>query len=127
VGDILINEVLPAPKNTYATEWIELYNATTYTLDISNMWIDDLIGGGGSPKQIPADTFLAPGGFYVMDVNNYFNNAGDDANLLGTDGSTLYDSFSYSQTSYDLSFCRETDGSSTWLADCVATYGASNN
>ncbi len=126
VGDILINEVLPAPQSVYTTEWIELYNTTTQTLDIGNMWIDDLIGGGGSPKQIPAGTLLAAGEFYVMDVNNYFNNAGDDANLLGTDGSTLYDSFSYNQSSYDLSFCRETDGSNTWLSDCVATYGASN-
>jgi len=126
VGDVVINEVLPAPKTIFSTEWVELYNTTNNTLNISNMWIDDILGGGGSAKQIPADTFLLPGGYYVMDTSSFFNNTGDDVYLLGTDGTTVFDSHSYGRASYDLSFCRQTDGGAWATVKCTATYGSSN-
>jgi hypothetical protein len=126
IGDVVINEVLPAPNSIFSTEWIELYNTTSSSLDISGMWIDDIVGGGGAPKQIPANTTLAPGGYYVMDTSSFFNNSGDDATLLGTDGTTVFDSYTYGSASYDLSFCRTPDGG-TWAASkCTATYGSSN-
>ncbi len=125
VGDVLVNEVLPAPSTLFSTEWVELYNMTSNTLDISGMWIDDILSGGGSPKQIPADTFLAPGAYYVMDTNSFFNNSGDSVYLLGTDGSTVFDSHSYSSSSSDLSHCRQPNGG-VWATNCVATYGTSN-
>ncbi|NOZ00030.1 MAG: hypothetical protein GXP40_12655 [Chloroflexi bacterium] len=125
VGEVLVNEVLPAPQTLFSSEWVELYNTTGATLDISGMWIDDLLGGGGSPKQIPADTLLGPGGYYVMDTSRFFNNTGDDVYLLGTDGSTVFDSYSYGSATYDLSFCRQPDGGA-WAAQCTATKGTSN-
>ncbi len=125
VGDVVLNEFLPAPQTLFTTEWIELYNTTGDELDISGMWLDDLLGGGGTPKQIPADTVLAPYGYYVYEVNSYLNNTGDDVYLLGTDNNTVYDTYTYGSTSYDLSFCRIPDGG-TWSANCVATYGAGN-
>lgn len=126
VGDVLVNEVLPAPKNLFSSEWVELYNTTTDTLDISGMWIDDILGGGGSPKQIPADTFLLPGGYYVMETNSFFNNTGDDVYLLGTDNSTVFDSHTYGRSKSDLSFCRQPDGGAWASSKCVATYGTGN-
>jgi len=126
VGDVLLNEFLPAPKKLFSKEWVELYNTTDRSLDISGMWIDDLSGGGGAPKQIPSGTILVPHGYYVMQMSNYLNNGGDDVNLLGTDGNTVYDSYSYSNSSYDLSYCRQPDGG-TWAARCTATMGQPNN
>jgi beta-lactamase superfamily II metal-dependent hydrolase len=125
VGEVVINEFLAAPQTLFTTEWIELYNTTGDQLDIGGMWLDDLIGGGSSPQQIPADTILEPGGYYVFEINSYLNNTGDDVHLLGTDGTTVYDSYTYGSASYDLSICRLPDGG-TWTLDCVATKGTSN-
>lgn len=125
VGEVLLNEFLPAPQTLFTTEWVELYNPTADRLDISGMWIDDLLNAGGAPKQIPANTILEPGGYYVMEMSSYLNNSSDDVRLLGTDGSTVYDSYSYSSYSYDLSYCRLPDGG-TWASGCTATKGTTN-
>ncbi len=125
VGEVLLNEFLPAPQTLFTTEWVELYNTTNYYLDISGMWIDDIAGGGGAPKQIPANTILNPGSYYVMEMSNYLNNTGDDVRLLGTNGTTVYDTYTYSSSSYDRSYCRLPNGG-TWTSNCTATKGLPN-
>src|SRR5689334_9944927 len=65
-GDVLINEFVAVPQTTQTTEWVELFNTTESDLDISGMYIDDIAGGGGAPKQIPASTTIPSRGFYVM-------------------------------------------------------------
>ncbi len=125
VGDLVLNEFLPKPQTLFTAEWVELYNPTNDYLNISSMWIDDILNGGGAPKQIPANTILTPGGYYVMDMNNYLNNTGDDVRLLGTDGSTVYDTKTYGSNSYDRSFCRLPNGG-TWASNCTATKGLTN-
>ncbi len=125
VGDVVVNEFLPKPQTLFTTEWVELYNPTNDYLNIGGMWIDDILNGGGAPKQITADTVLVPGGYYVMDMTNYLNNTGDDVRLLGTDGSTVYDAKTYGNSSYDLSFCRLPNGGA-WASNCTASKGSTN-
>jgi len=125
IGEVLVNEFLPAPKTLFTTEWVELYNPTDDYLNIGGMWIDDLSGGGGAPKQIAADTVLAPGSYYVMEMSNYLNNSSDDVRLLGTDGTTVYDAYHYGSFTYDRSYCRVPNGGS-WTSNCTATKGSSN-
>ena len=125
IGEVLLNEFLPAPQIIFASEWIELYNTTADELDIGGMWIDDLIGGGLSPQEIPSGTTLLAFQYYVVEVSNYLNNTGDDVNLLGTDGVTVYDSYTYTSISYDLSYCRLPDGGA-WEPGCTGTKGAMN-
>ena len=60
-----------------------------------------------------------------MEMASYLNNTGDDVRLLGTDGATVYDTYTYTSTSYDLSYCRLPNGG-TWVSGCVATKGTSN-
>lgn len=110
VGDIVLNEVLPAPRRKFSTEWVELYNPTPEDIDISGAWIDDIIGGGSAAQQIPTGTIITAGGYYVMDVNSYFNNGGDDVNLLMPDGTTVVDNYTYSSSNYDKSWYRSPDG-----------------
>ena len=125
VGDVVLNEFLPKPQTLFTTEWVELYNTTGDYLNIGGMWIDDLLNAGGAPKQIPSGTVLGPGGYYVMDMNNYLNNTGDDVRLLGTDGSTVYDAKTYGSSSYDRSFCRLPNGGA-WASNCTASKGTTN-
>ena len=46
-GEVLINEILPAPSS--GPEWVELYNTTSSDVDISYCYIDDLADAGGAP------------------------------------------------------------------------------
>ncbi|MHA1910628.1 MAG: lamin tail domain-containing protein [Candidatus Kariarchaeaceae archaeon] len=128
-SDIVINEFLPDPNTLYSEEWIELFNPTSQTIDLSDYVIDDLIAGGTAPYTIPGGTTIAAGGylvFYQSVTNIAFNNAGDDVNFLDTDGTTVIDSYSYSSSLDDVSYGRETDGSATWVTFTTPTPGAAN-
>lgn len=126
-ADIVINEIFPSPSPSSNPEWIELYNPTSQTIDISGMWIDDISGGGGSPYQIPASTTIAAGAYYTRDFSSYFNNAGDDARLLLSDGTTVVDTKTYGNTANNKSWYRSPSGGS-WAGSATTstTKGAAN-
>jgi beta-lactamase superfamily II metal-dependent hydrolase len=117
-GQVLINEFLPSPSNN-GTEWVELYNTTTNTVNIGYCYIDD-VAGGSAPYQIPSDTFIPPHGFWTLDRNSYFNNTGDDVRFLKEDISTVLDSYSYGSTGNDVSRYRLPDGGS-WAGSATAS------
>ncbi len=124
-GQVVINEVLPAPSD--GIEWIELYNTTDTDLDISLCYIDDISGGGGSMRQIPDGTMITAHGYWTKDFSSYFNNSGDDARFLNSDGSTVLDSYTYGGTEYNHSWYRLPDGGD-WQVSATdsPTKGASN-
>src|SRR6476660_1416770 len=125
LGQVLINEVLPAPSNN-GTEWAELYNTTSSPIDIGNCYIDD-IAGGSPAYHIPASTFIPAHGFWTVDQVSYFNNTGDSVRFLKEDGTTLLDSYSFGAPGYDRSWYRLPDGGS-WAASptVFTTKGQSN-
>ena len=129
-GDgVLINEFLADPNTLYTEEWIELYNPSDVEVDISGYVLDDLIGGGTSPYTIPSGTTISAHGFIVFyqGVTGIgLNNAGDDVNYIMPDGVTVLDTYTYSSSADDISYGRETDGSSTWVTFDLPTPGASN-
>ncbi len=129
-GDaVLINEFLPDPNTLYSVEWIELYNPLDETVDISGYILDDIISGGTGPFTIPVGTTIPAHGFVVFYQNVTgiaLNNAGDTVNYLMPDGITILDSYTYSSSADDISYGRETDGSSTWVTFDTPTPGASN-
>jgi hypothetical protein len=128
---IVINEFLPAPSVLYTVEWIELYNPSGVDVNLEGYILDDLIGGGTGSYTLPANTIILAGGFLIFNQSTTgiaLNNAGgDDVNLIKPDGTTVQDTYSYSSISYDVSYGRETDGSSTWTTFTSPTPGASNN
>lgn len=107
-GEVLINEVLPAPSSS--AEWVELYNTTAADLDIGTCHLDDIADGGGSPYQIPAGTLIPAGGFWTHDFSSYYNNSGDDVRFLADDAVTILDAHTYPTTDYDVSWYRSPDG-----------------
>lgn len=115
-SQVRINEFLMAPKKTSDPEWVELYNPTTQAIGIGGLYIDDLAGGGGAPKQIPAGTTIPAGGRWVFEfASGYLNNTGaESVRFLAISGGveTVYDSYSYSlgSTQTDKVFHRTGDG-----------------
>ncbi|MDP3714580.1 MAG: lamin tail domain-containing protein [Mycobacteriales bacterium] len=111
-SSVRVNEYLMAPST--GNEWVELYNPTSTSLAIGGLWIDDVAGGGGAPKQIPAGTTIAPGGRWVMEfASGFLNNTGSESvRLLATDKTTEYDVHTYSlgSTQSDKVFRRSGDG-----------------
>lgn len=98
-SQVRINEFLMAPNPTGNGEWIELYNPTTSAIDIGGLYLDDLAGGGGAPKLIPAGTTIPAGGYYVMTfASGFLNNTGaESVRYLKIVGGveTVYDSYAY--------------------------------
>jgi hypothetical protein len=132
-ADVKINEYLMAPQTAYTSEWIELYNPKSSAIDIGGLYLDDLAGGGGAPKLIPAGTTIAAHGYYVMDIaSGFLNNTGaESVRYLKIVGGveTVYDQTSYTlgSTQYDKVFHRSGDGGAwcTTISSNV-TKGAAN-
>ena len=85
-----------------------------------------------SPEDLDAtcsnSAIIGPGEFRVVLMQGgtaVLNNTGDDVRLLGTDGTTLYDTYTYGSTIYDRSFCRIPNGGA-WTSSCTATKGLPN-
>ena len=124
-GQVVINEILPAA--TSGVDWVELYNTTGSSLDLSYCYIDDIAGGGGSPIQIPAGTSIPAYGYWTLDRSSYFNNGGDDVRLLLDDATSVLDSYSYGSTAYDQSWFRLPDGGNWQVTSTdTPTKGATN-
>lgn len=128
---VRVNEVLMAPST--GNEWVELYNPTTSAVDVSGYYVDDVAGGGGSPKLIPAGTTIPAGGRWVFEfASGFLNNTGSESVrfVSGTGPSEVeHDAFSWSlsSTQYDKVFHRVGDGG-TWCTTISAavTQGTAN-
>jgi hypothetical protein len=105
---VLLNEVLPAPKDVYGAEWVELYNPGDVPIDLSGWSIDDSTDGRG--HVLPADSTIAARELLIVELAQaILNNSGDTVRLLGPDGSTI-DSFAYLKAPADRSFSRSPAG-----------------
>ncbi|NLC94220.1 MAG: lamin tail domain-containing protein, partial [Bacilli bacterium] len=69
---VVINEILPNPSPNNK-EWVELYNPSDKTIDLSGFIIDDILGSGASPYVIPTNTFIGAYGYLVFEFNSVFN------------------------------------------------------
>jgi len=54
------------------------------------------------------------------------NNTGDDVRFLASDGSTVYDAYTYATATTDMSWCRTPDGGAWNAVECNPTQGSSN-
>ena len=119
-GDIIINEFALSPS-----QWVEIYNKGGSEINISGWFIDD--SGGSQKYTIPDNTTLAPSEFKVFESNIFnFNTASSDvAQLLN--GSSVEDSYSYSNAPNGASYGRQSDGGTDWVAFATETKGSSNN
>ena len=137
---LLLNEIMAAPTGKYP-EWVELFNAGSFPVDVFGMKIRDFSGAvsdsvdthcvvepdsyvifsGSIPDDVYRDT-------QVVTVNRFpaLNNGGDSVVLLDCMG-TVIDSMSYEQTEAGFSLERMSPGTSGGMSDwdiCVERSGA---
>lgn len=111
---VRVNEVLMAPST--GNEWVELHNPSGESVDLTGLYVDDVAGGGGAPKPIPAGTVVPAGGRWVFEAaSGFFNNTGDEsARLLSSNDASaiVLDAYHWSlgSTRYDQVFHRAGDG-----------------
>lgn len=131
-SQVRVNEVLMAPSGG-GTEWVELVNPTVTAVDVGGLYVDDVAGGGGAPKQIPAGTVIPAQGRWVMEfASGFLNNTGSESvRFLSGSGPSevVHDTYSWSlgSTQYDKVFHRVGDNGA-WC-DTISTQvtkGAAN-
>ncbi len=135
---ISLNEFLPNPElvdwnddgalNDPNDEYIEIYNANPFDVDISGWQLDDMANGGTPPYIMPAGAVLRAQRHLVLfsvQTGIALNNTGDTVRLLAPDGSEVETHY-YMLTQPDQAYSKTVDGGSEWSRDYYPSPGASN-
>jgi len=121
--NVLINEYMPAPVSGQK-EYIELFNANAFAVDVSGWQLDD-IEGGTRPYTLPAGSVISAQSLLLFRRSFGLNNDGDSVRLLAPDGS-LRDSQRYDHARKGGSWSRMGDGASAWTEKYPPSPGAPN-
>lgn len=127
-GAVRINEV---ESNGDATDWIELTNAGTTSVDLGGWIVKD--NSDASALPIPAGTTLDPGRYLAVDTDlststgpaNFGLGANDSARLFRPDGTTLVASYSWTAHA-TTTYGRCPDRTGAFATTAAATKAAAN-
>ncbi|HEY0215417.1 MAG TPA: lamin tail domain-containing protein [Cellulomonas sp.] len=112
-----------------AEDWIELVNTGATAVDVSGFVVKD--DKDGRTLTIPAGTVLQPGAYLTVDTNVDGDPAGfglgkaDTARVFAADGTTLVDSFSWTQEP-TTSYGRCDDGVGAFVVQPETSKGTAN-
>jgi hypothetical protein len=135
---ISLNEFMPNPAADWNgdgilgdenDEYIELYNANAFDVDISGWRVDDVAGDGSAPYTLPAGITLPAGGFLALwsrDTRLALNNSGGDSVRLLTPDGVEVESHAYTAAPADGAYSKTVDGGSQWTPDYPPSPGATN-
>lgn len=141
-----INEFMAVNQSTIADEfqefddWIELYNPNNYVINLAGYHLSDDLNNL-TKYRIPESSTMAilnPEGFILFWADNsneqgdLHTNFGLSANgesvvLVGIDGLTIIDDYTFESASADVSEGREFDAAEDWVLFTTPTPNASNN
>jgi len=80
---IFISEVFPYP-NVGGNEWVELYNANDFPVNLTEWYIDDMENSGGTPRRFTLT--INQHEYKIFEISSaLFNNAGDTVRLLNSE------------------------------------------
>ncbi len=140
-GELLFNEIMaknasfPDP-NSELDDWVEIYNPNDYAVDLGGMYMTDshYSSGISAWTQIPTDnptlTTIPPHGYILvwydedldqgpLHVNDKLGGGADSVYLIDTDGITVVDSYTWTETTGlnvdDVSIGRFPDGADNWV------------
>ncbi len=110
-----INEIHPNPEDGF--EWIELFNETTETINVSKIKLYDVTG-----KSLKiSETSILPNHYVIATASAILNNSGDTV-LLELDGQVI-ESVTFSSIEQGKSYAKCAEG---WVENLVATKGIAN-
>ena len=106
-------------------DWIELYNAGSTVVDLSNFLVKD--NDDTRTTRLPAGTTIAPGGYYVIeeDVLGFGLGAGDAARVYDANG-TLLDAYTWTAHAA-ITYARCPNGTGDFADATTSTKGAANS
>ena len=141
---LFINEFMASNDATIADaagefdDWVELYNASQNTIDLSGMFLTDK-QDNLDKWDFPDGTGIDPEDYLIiwcdedgdkpqsgLHANFKLSAGGEFLALVDTDTFSVIDHISFGPQTTDISFGRETDGGSNWIAFEHPTPGYSN-
>jgi hypothetical protein len=139
---LVINEFMASNSNSEAdpqgqdSDWIELYNYGSNTINIGGIYLTDELSVP-TKWQFPSPTVIQAGGYLViwadedtddtgLHANFKLDAGGEEIGLFDSDGITLIDSITFLAQTTDISYGRYPDGSDTWRFFGIPTPGQAN-
>jgi len=142
---LFINEFMASNYSTIwygdyvFADWIEIYNASSDTVDLAGYYLSDnasnltkhKINIGSDLTKIPPKSFKlfwADGDtdLGALHLSFSLSKSGEFISLTAPDGITVLDSLSFDEQETDISFGRKTDGNLPWMFFINPTPNASN-
>lgn len=126
--------VVVDPDYDETSDWIELYNAGSETLDIGGWYLSDNFNTKDK-WSFPIGVAIKPGAYLViwadgvntgLHTNFKLSSDGEDIILSNEQGETI-DSIAYPLQEPNISMGRKSDGSNEWVFYTESSPGASNN
>ena len=126
--NVVINEILPHSENPAVPQFIELYNHSTNSVDISGCILTD--DPATNKFVIPTNTVIGPAGFVSFTQSQFsftLNGAGETLYLIQSDNSRILDAVQFGAQADGVSFGRWPDGANDFYAFTTNTPGTDNS
>jgi hypothetical protein len=126
--NVVINEILPHSENPAVPQFVELYNHSTQSVDVSSCILTD--DPGTNRFVIPPATVIGPAGlvsFNQSQLGFALNGAGATLYFIKPDGSRVLDAVQFTAQSDGVSFGRWPDGANDFYALQARTPGTNNS
>ncbi|MGA2867878.1 MAG: lamin tail domain-containing protein, partial [Verrucomicrobiota bacterium] len=125
---VVINEILPHSENPAVPQFIELYNHSTNSVDVSGCILTD--DPTTNKFVIPAGTVIGPAGFVSFTQPQFgftLNGGGETLYFIKPDGSRVLDAVQFGAQANGVSYGRWPDGANDFYAFTTNTPGTNNS
>ena len=126
--NVVINEILPHSENPAVPQFIELYNHSTNSVDVSGCILTD--DPTTNKFVIPSGTVIGPAGFVSFTQSQFgftLNGAGETLYFIKPDNSRILDAVQFGAQANGISYGRWPDGANDFYAFTTNTPGTNNS
>ncbi|HXR03405.1 MAG TPA: lamin tail domain-containing protein, partial [Verrucomicrobiae bacterium] len=126
--NVVINEILPHSENPAVPQFIELYNHSTNSVDVSGCILTD--DPTTNKFVIPSGTVIGPAGFVAFTQSQFnftLNGAGETLYFVKPDGSRILDAVQFGAQPDGVSYGRWPDGANDFYNFTANTPGTNNS
>ena len=125
---MVINEILPHSENPAVPQFIELYNHSTNSVDVSGCILTD--DPATNKFVIPSGTVIGPAGFVSFTQSQFgftLNGEGETLYFIKPDDSRVLDAVQFGAQADGVSYGRWPDGANDFYAFTTNTPGTNNS